>query len=76
MRQRRHPLSGALYEVGDDGLVHVTLDGEEGVFTPSGVYVRGTIRTADPNLCGWLGGPQLPPTLARSQRDMPAGADR
>jgi hypothetical protein len=65
MRQRRHALSGALYDVLDDGHVRVTArDGTEGIFTADAVWVSGELRHADPHLCGWLAGPQLPPRLA------------
>ncbi len=65
MRQRRHALSGALYDVRDDGNVDVTSrDGVTGTFTPDGEWISGELRHADPHLCGWLAGPQLPPRLA------------
>ena len=65
MRQRRHALSGALYDVLDDGNVAVTSrHGETGIFTADGQWVSGELRHADPHLCGWLAGPQLPPRLA------------
>ena len=65
MRLRRHALSGALYDVKDDGNVEVTSrDGESGLFTPDGEWISGDLRHADPHLCGWLAGPQLPPRLA------------
>ncbi len=61
MRVRRHPLSGAIYEVRDDGLVEVIQDGKVGVFTPEAVYVSGDVHHADPHLCGWLAGRQVAP---------------
>ena len=65
MRQRRHALSGALYDVREDGCVDVTArDGSVGTFTADGTWVHGELRHADPHLCGWLAGPQLPPRLA------------
>lgn len=70
MRTRRHPLSGAVYDVGDDGLVHVELDGVVGVFTSDGEWVRGELREADPHLCLWLAGPQVPASLARNPKDL------
>ncbi len=61
MRQRRHALSGALY----DGNVDVTSrEGVTGTFTVDGEWISGDLRHADPHLCGWLAGPQLPPRLA------------
>lgn len=72
MRQRRHALSGALYDVLDDGNVSVTSrHGERGIFTSDGRWVSGELRQADPHLCGWLAGPQLPPRLAVLPRFRP-----
>jgi hypothetical protein len=65
MRQRKHALSGAVYDVLDDGNLTVTVrDGRVGVFTSDGRWVSGDVYHADPHLCGWLAGPQLPPRLA------------
>jgi hypothetical protein len=65
MRQRKHALSGAIYDVRHDGCVEVTArDGTCGTFTADGQWVSGELRHADPHLCGWLAGPQLPPRLA------------
>jgi hypothetical protein len=60
MRQIKHPLSGYVYE--QDGHGHVlvsTSDGRAGVFRPDGTWVSGDLRTCDPQLCGWIGGPQM-----------------
>ena len=35
-------------------------DGATGRFTTAGQYLDGEITTADPQLCGWIGGIQLP----------------
>lgn len=59
MRGVVHPFSKALYEQHGDGNVRVSKDGKWGVFTIDGRYVRGEIREADPQLCGWVGGPQV-----------------
>jgi hypothetical protein len=56
----RHPLSGALYSLRDDGLVEVENNGLSGVFRSDGRHVDGDIRQADPHLCLWIAGPQLP----------------
>ncbi len=62
MTRRKHPLSGAEYDVLDDGTVRVTAkDGTTGVFTADGDWLGGDLHHADPHLCGWLAGPQLPP---------------
>ena len=60
-KKLRHPLSGHVYERGDDGLVHVTNGkGTVSKFTAAGDWVEGDVRNADPNLCDWIGGMQLP----------------
>ena len=60
MRQLRHPMSGAIYEVDTDGLVLVTTtDGRTGRFTDQGVWVEGELKQCDPHVCVWVGGPQL-----------------
>lgn len=57
----RHPLSGAIYERIDEGRVKVTaVDGRVGTFTDDGTRIDGEIGQADPNLCDWIGGRQLP----------------
>jgi len=65
-----HPLSRAIYEVRDDGLVVVEDDGRAGVFTPQGEHVCGEVHHADPQLCGWLAGPQVPADVARNPKDL------
>jgi len=72
MRTRRHPLSGAIYDVREDGLVDVSDGGLTGVFTNEGVWVEGKLRRVDPQLCGWLAGPQLPPGVGLNPKDFPA----
>lgn len=56
----RHPYTRALYEDGGDGLIRVTTsDGRSGRFRPDGRWVDGELREADPQLCGWVGGPRV-----------------
>jgi NAD(P)-dependent dehydrogenase (short-subunit alcohol dehydrogenase family) len=57
----RHPTSGALYRVRDDGLVEVEHDGRTGVFSPAGEWRSGELREADLHFLGWVGGPSLAP---------------
>lgn len=60
-RRRKHPLTGAIYELQDDDRVKVvTPGGDEGVFSAQGVWVEGRLTHADPHMCLWLAGPQLP----------------
>ena len=70
---RRHPLSGAIYGVDSEGLVHVEKEDLQlaGVFNSDGTWVRGELREADPHLCGWLAGPQLPEGWAALPKDLP-----
>jgi hypothetical protein len=75
MRTRKHPLSGALYDVRPDGLVDVTSGDRQGVFTPEGIRVSGNLYTVDLHMCGWLAGPQLPPGTPGNPKDFPATKD-
>lgn len=68
MRSLRHPLSGALYDLQEDGTVKVEKDGKSGIFRADGSYVSGDIYFADPHLCVWVGGREL------TQRVRPRGA--
>ena len=60
MRTRRPPLSGAIYDVRPDGLIDVAEGDLHGVFDAEGRWVSGDLHHVDPQLCGWLAGPQLP----------------
>jgi hypothetical protein len=60
MPKMRHPLSGVIYDIADDGTIVLEKDGRTGRFTKQGLYLDGDIKTADPQLCGWIGGVQLP----------------
>ena len=55
----RHPLTRALYEQDGNGNVRVSKDGKYGLFTSSGEWLDGEIFEADPQLCGWIGGPKV-----------------
>ncbi len=69
MRARRHPLSGAVYDVIADDLVEVDLHGLIGRFDANGRWLSGELRQCDPQLCGWLAGPQLPPGVPGNPKD-------
>ena len=58
MPKIRHPLSGSVYDIGDDGLVLVEKDGRTGRFDRDGNWIDGEIRTADPELCRWIADPR------------------
>lgn len=54
-----HPFTKALYEQDGNGNILVTDDGRTGTFTIKGRYLSGEVRECDPQLCGWVGGPQV-----------------
>lgn len=61
MRTIQHPLSGAIYDLLEDGTVQVvTRDGRRGVFDKHGRWLSGEAKHADPHLCLWIGGKELP----------------
>jgi hypothetical protein len=69
VRQIRHPLSGAVYELDDDGHIVVTRNGAAGVFSGNGKWLHGEIRVADPELCRWIDSGNHPsPRLKASRR--------
>lgn len=54
----RHPITGAIYTLQEDGLIKVEQDdGLTGVFDPEGHHRSGALKDADPHLLGWIGGP-------------------
>ena len=56
----RHPVSRAVYEDQGDGSVRVeAADGSVGIFRHDGVWIRGGLRAADPQMLGFVGGPSL-----------------
>jgi len=75
MRTRKHPLSGAIYDVRPDGLVEVTKGDLRGVFTYEGHQVEGNLHSVDIHMCGWLGGPQLPEGTPGNPKDFSARKD-
>jgi hypothetical protein len=60
----KHPITGALYTLRDDGLVDVDNNGLRGVFYFDGRHHSGALRYADPHMLLWLAGPQLPEAAA------------
>lgn len=59
MRGILHPFTKALYEQDGEGNIKVTDEGRTGTFTTGGRWIRGDLRECDPQLCGWVGGPQV-----------------
>jgi len=61
MRTIKHPLSGAVYDLEADGTIRVQAkDGRIGKIDKNGVWLDGDVRQADPHLCLWIGGRELP----------------
>jgi len=54
-----HPFTKALYEQDGQGRIRVTLGDRVGIFQTDGRWVEGDLRECDPQLCGWVGGPQI-----------------
>ena len=55
----RHPFTRALYEQDGHGNVRVSLKDKVGIFRSDGTWIEGEIYEADPQLCGWIGGPKV-----------------
>ena len=55
----KHPFTRALYEQDGEGNVRVTHNGRVGVFRVDGTWIEGDIFEADPQMCGWIGGPKV-----------------
>jgi hypothetical protein len=75
MRQIKHPMSRAIYELDEDFNVLVTArDGRTGTFDPEGRYLRGEVRACDPELARWVGlGPRERGDISQNRRFMNAG---
>lgn len=57
----QHPMNGHIYERIEEGRVRITdLDGHESIFDDDGVWIEGPQTQADPHLCKWIGGRNLP----------------
>lgn len=50
-----HPFSGAIYTGLENGRVEVAKGDLRGIFDFQGTWVEGDLRTADPELCRWVG---------------------
>lgn len=59
MRGIVHPFTRALYEQDGTGNIRVSADGISGIFGVDGHWISGELRECDPQLCGWVGGPQF-----------------
>ena len=54
-----HAFTKALYVKTEDGNIRVTDGDVEGLFRRNGSWIEGELRECDPQLCGWVGGPQI-----------------
>ncbi len=71
-----HPLTRALYERDGEGGLLVT-DGERwGRFSVDGSWLEGELRDCDPQLCGWVAGPQVPHHRIAEAHTHDLGEDR
>ena len=50
----KHPLSGAVYDLTDDGAIEVTTEDGSGTFDKNGVWMSGDLRSCDPQMCNWI----------------------
>jgi hypothetical protein len=63
----KHPFSGALYQLNDDGTVSITEGDKQGLFHGDGRWISGTLRECDPQLCVWI--TNVPPAEAAPVSD-------
>ncbi len=64
-----HPFTGALHEQDGHGNICVTLDGVTGIFGTDGHWISGDLKECDPQLCGWVSGPQITHHRVNSQQE-------
>ena len=50
----KHPLSGAVYDLTEDGMIKVPSEESWGLFDREGVWISGELRTSDPQMCNWI----------------------
>jgi hypothetical protein len=58
MKGIHHPFGGALYERDGEGNLLVTDGDRWGRFRADGSWIEGELRECDPQLGGWVLGPQ------------------
>ena len=75
MPRKLHRMSGAVYASEEEGVALVTLpDGRFGRFDDTGRWLSGEVREADPHLCLWVAGRQLPLGMRANTKDLPLEA--
>ena len=66
----QHPLNGWVYEAIDNDEVLVTTPkGQTGRFTVNADWIEGELTDANPHLCLWVAGRQLPASAANTLND-------
>lgn len=66
----QHPLNGWVYEdLGDDVVQVTTPKGKTGKFTIDAKWIEGELTDANPHLCLWVGGRQLPQGAMQAMSD-------
>ncbi len=75
MRSIKHPLSGAIYDLTEQGTIRVDKNGTVGEFDAHGRWLGGDLKQADPHLCLWIAGRQLPNRFQQAAAAL-AGADQ
>ncbi len=72
MPRKLHMLTGAVYDCEADGVARVTMpDGRTGRFDHTGSWLDGELKEADPHLCLWVAGRQLPLGMKANTKDLP-----
>lgn len=75
MPRKLHRMTGAVYASEEEGVALVTLpDGRMGRFDDTGRWLSGEVREADPHLCLWVAGRQLPAGMRANTKDLPLEA--
>ena len=76
MAAMKHPITGAIYTLRDDGLVDVENNGLRGVFNWQGKQLSGDLQYVDVHMLVWIAGPQLTDgtdTVPRHRGVLPVG---
>ena len=75
MPRKLHRMTGAIYESEGERIALVTMpDGRSGRFDDTGRWLSGELKEADPHLCLWVAGRQLPAGMKANTKDLPLEA--
>lgn len=65
----RHPLTFAVYELCDEGVLVTTKRGRVGVYNSQGLWLSGDKFPVDKHMCEWIGdGPREREDLSTNRR--------